>query len=699
MKNFYTLLLSLLVSGLMFGQASYYILPALDIGENPGGLNTEDAEYPVGGGLPAGWATVMAGTTTDQWSSAQTIPFPFQFDGNAVTQYYVSNNGIVTFNSNPGTPPSGSNTSLPSTAIPDMSVMVWGINISGVGSDNIVSKTFGTAPNRQHWIFYTSATNPGNAGGWTYWSIVLEETTNHIYIVDQRTGPNGVGTATGLTVGVQVSSLNYAEVAGSPNVANRAGNDPTAIDNSYYEVIPGTPPNDDMAGIGIDMPSVVLTGKNQFMSGLFRNVGVNTVSSATFNYRVNGGTVVSANATGNLPANSGDFKTVSSPTQWTPSADGKYEVEMWLSNINGNADPNNSNDTIKATIVASSNPPERMVVIEERTGTWCGWCPRGAVAMQHMKLNYHETAVLLAVHNNDPMAISDYDSKMSGAFPTFSGDRLFSGQGISGAPSAAGSMISFHDQRRDVIPGATVDITNVMYDPSSGSVSVDVSSDFIMEGNNLDLRYALVFAEDAVQGNNAQYSQVNYYSGGAQGPLVDANGFDYSTAPDPVPYTQMKYDHVVVGVVPQFEGAAGSVPSSIAFQQNVTYNFSTTLPAPVMNANHVYVNVLLLDNANGGVVVNANYKKLTNVVDLDENDLLEASVFPNPARDFFTVELVENADFELELVNAMGQVVLKQSYTDRNSAYISTGDLASGMYILNVTSGNKYSSMNVAITH
>ncbi len=236
-----------------------------------------------------------------------------------------------------------------------------------------------------------------------------------------------------------------------------------------------------------------------------------------------------------------------------------------------------------------------------------------------------------------------------------------------------------------------------MYDPSSGNVTVDVSSDFILEGSGLDLRYALVFTEDGITGGSG-YAQTNYYAGGGQGPLVDANGFDYSTAPDPVSASVMQYDHVVVGIVPQYEGAAGSVPANIAFQQNVTYTFSTTLPAPVMNANHVYVNVILLDNGNGGIVVNAAHKKLTNVIDLVEDDLIEASIYPNPARDYFQVELAENTDFELELVNTMGQVVFKQSYTDRNTAVISTSDLAKGMYILNVISGEKYSSKSIAVT-
>ena len=69
---------------------------------------------------------------------------------------------------------------IPDPAIPDNSILVWGIEGSG-SNDNICTKTFGTAGS-QHWIFFTSYT----AGSWSYWSIVLEEGSNKIYIVDQR---------------------------------------------------------------------------------------------------------------------------------------------------------------------------------------------------------------------------------------------------------------------------------------------------------------------------------------------------------------------------------------------------------------------------------------------------------------------------------------------------------------------------------
>ncbi|MDZ7848816.1 MAG: T9SS type A sorting domain-containing protein [Owenweeksia sp.] len=154
----------------------------------------------------------------------------------------------------------------------------------------------------------------------------------------------------------------------------------------------------------------------------------------------------------------------------------------------------------------------------------------------------------------------------------------------------------------------------------------------------------------------------------------------------------MVYDHVAIDIAPNFGGLSGSVPSNISQGQIVTHTINTTLPSSMQNENHVWVNVLLLDNNNEGVVVNANYKKLTNKVGLDENDKVVASVYPNPATDFFSVELEENTDFSLELINTVGQIVYRAAFTDSKDAVVNTADLAKGMYILNIRSGNGVSS-------
>ena len=159
----------ILVSGLVFGQAYYYI-PHVGAGQNPGGLNT-DNEDPTGG-LPATWTEILATSATPQWSTNQTIPFSFNFNGSAVTEYKVSNSGVLTFSTSVTAVPGFTNDYIPSSSIPDQSVMVWGIQGTGT-NDGIATKTFGIPPNRQHWIFFASYT----LYDYTYWSIVLEEGT------------------------------------------------------------------------------------------------------------------------------------------------------------------------------------------------------------------------------------------------------------------------------------------------------------------------------------------------------------------------------------------------------------------------------------------------------------------------------------------------------------------------------------------
>lgn len=698
MKKIYTLLLAMTFAAAGFAQSSYFMLPGINAGFNPGNLN-DDPEQPA----EPGWTDIMTTTSTDQWSSVQSIPFNFEFDGSVVSNFYVSNTGVLTFNSSPGTAPSDQNAVLPSSSIPNQSVCAWGMNLEG-SNDKIRSKVFGTAPNRQLWVMWASASAPELTGSasWTYWSIVLEETSNSIYVVDQRTydgnGATPTGNNVGLTVGIQVSLTNFISTNSSPNTISNTistgGNGSDQTDNSFYEFLPGTQKNYDLTAVSRDVADVVETNKGVFISGLFRNLGNTTVNTADFNYRVNGGATVTAASVGNLPLATGDYKTLSSPTKWTPSADGFYTIEAWISNLNGAADENKSNDTIRFQVAATSAPPQKKVVLEERTGTWCGWCPRGAVAMEHMGLNYHDDATLIAVHNSDPMAISSYDSRLSGAFPTFTEDRVNAGISLS-----QNSMVSAVTSQMGVVPNVGINIKSMNYNSATGNISIDVESTFLLNNSNADYRYNVVLTENGVKGTSSGYAQVNYYAGGAQGPMVTAGGFDYSTAPDPVPASQMVYDHVAISLSPNFDGNAGDIPSNISFNQTVNTTLTTTLPASAQNEDHVYVNVILLDANDGGRAINSDHMKLTTNVSLDENDLIKANLYPNPAKDVLNVELFEQTDFSVEIVNAVGQVVLVDSFEKTDRARINTSNLKAGMYLVNIVAGSEKSTFNVVINH
>ena len=75
---------------------------------------------------------------------------------------------------------------------------------------------------------------------------------------------------------------------------------------------------------------------------------------------------------------------------------------------------NTNDDTLSITATGTYAAPGKIVVGEEGTGTWCGWCPRGAVAMNWMDEKYYGYWQGIAVHNGDPMVNTDYDVGLGG---------------------------------------------------------------------------------------------------------------------------------------------------------------------------------------------------------------------------------------------------------------------------------------------
>ncbi len=348
-------------------QAQYYYAPYTnDPATNPGGLNNDD-EYPVGGGLATTWTTIQGSSATPVWSAVQTIPFPFDFNGSPVTSYKISTTGILTFDvATALAPPSSASQLLPSALIPNNSVCVWGLQATGA-NDNIVVKTFGTAPNRQYWIFFTSYSIPGNTAGWTYWSIALEETSNKIYIVDQRT--NGL---LNMSLGIQLNSTTAYPVAGSPNIGTLGANDPTRADNNYYEFIYGVQPAYDAATLDITTYPYLTLGSND-ITGTIINFGSTTITSLTLNYTINGGAPVTDVVTGVSIAPFSSYSFTHS-TPWVSTGTGSYTVECYASNLNGNPDQNTANDVATKTLNILTALVQRTPLFEIFTSSTCPPC-------------------------------------------------------------------------------------------------------------------------------------------------------------------------------------------------------------------------------------------------------------------------------------------------------------------------------------
>lgn len=347
--------------------AQYYILSYENVGRNPGGLNTE-AEI---NGQPNGWTTILNGGTSQAWSDEVSLPFVFLFNGQPYNKFKVSTTGVLTFDLSATDVPGVNNTALPSAEIPNNSIAIWGMKTVSA-SEVVTTKSFGASPNRQYWItFRAFEYEEANAPiADIHWSIVLEEGTNRIYLVDQR-GPAFSSWTASLTLGLQFDQNNAIQVEGSPNIDNLASNSTSPNDNTYYSFNLGNQPKDDVEILRVEPSDLVVIKDGPFeVSADLVNLGNANLSDVKFYYSIDGQTA-GAHHTVN-PGNS-----VTHRLPWQPTAPGTYELRAWLEYPNSGNDPTPDNNEITTTVRVIETPPDRLSLIESFTAHNCNPCATG----------------------------------------------------------------------------------------------------------------------------------------------------------------------------------------------------------------------------------------------------------------------------------------------------------------------------------
>lgn len=379
-----------LVFVICMGYSQYYYIPYVHAGTNPGGLNTF-SELPVGAGLDPSWTVIHEGAATaPAWTPILNMPFLFNFNGQPAFQFKVSTTGVLTFETGSTVLPPALNTSIPSELVPDKSVCIWGLNGSAA-DDKIVMRTFTNGPNKQLWISYV---NYGYNGGLPicnhYFSIVLEENTNNIYLVDQK--GSAISTCSpSLTMGIQISTSEAISVTGSPAVKSQASTDPTPKDNTYYEFVYGDQPRQDVRGLEMDVPETIfLTEAPVVIKGKFLSVGADELKSFDLHYTINNGPEKIQHFSGTFPT-----LDVSHNVPWIPTALGSYDIKLWITDPNGEPDAKPADNELSRTVKVVEKGPGKLALIESFTQHNCGPCAAQNPALDALvHNNIHNTAVV-----------------------------------------------------------------------------------------------------------------------------------------------------------------------------------------------------------------------------------------------------------------------------------------------------------------
>lgn len=368
--------------------------------------------------------------------------------------------------------------------------------------------------------------------------------------------------------------------------------------------------------------------------------------------------------------------------------EGENEMVATVSNVNGEGEDDAPEDDSNSLIIDPAVPaPGRIVIAEEGTGTWCGWCPRGTVAMDHMSNNYEGYYYGIAVHNGDPMTLDEYDNELG--FSSFPGAMVDRGAVIDPANIEAGFV-----NRVEVAAAASITTGAQWF---GDSLQISLTYDF-MEEITGNWKVVCVLTEDGVSGTSSGWAQSNYYSGGSSGPM---GGFE--DLPNPVPASQMVYDHVARVTSPNAGGLSNAFPDGQTVGSSHTFNFSFLIPSE-WNVDNMHVVGMLIKNGdinNGGgstidqAIANG-FVEGTVVVGIEELSHIVSNfeVYPNPASNRANINLVleSNESVTLQIIDISGKVVRNRDYGQLNGAYtlpIGLNDLESGIYFVNLLIGNQ----------
>lgn len=253
-------------------------------------------------------------------------------------------------------------------------------------------------------------------------------------------------------------------------------------------------------------------------------------------------------------------------------------------------------------------------VSEEVTGTWCGYCVRGIVAMKQMNEKYPDSFIGIALHNSsaswkDAMAegVEDYLAT------------LCSRCAISGYPHSVynrNAMYSIDPIQLETYYNAIVSngsnncgvTLTAQYDEATKTISADTEVRFAVDAEQTDYKLAYVVVENNVHRTAADlglpektmtgYEQNNDYAGGGLGKM---GGFE--DMPSTVPAEDMWYNDVARTIWPGYDGLQGVIPADVVEGECYSHQCTIDMPANVLEPANTELVVMLIDK--NGIIVNA----------------------------------------------------------------------------------------------
>lgn len=459
--------------------------------------------------------------------------------------------------------------------------------IVGYGVSSVKEITLFISESIQAEPFYTQSAKMTVSGGWN--EVMLETplkiegdafvvgyTTNVNSTNDKPIGVDNIKTSE--TYGAWVNTYGNWENVGKyyGNVCLRLG------------LVGDNLPQYDVEASSLETPPVVTLDKPFDLTFNIVNNGLKTVNSIEVELKIDGETINDVNVALDAPVVSAEtgLVTLSGVVCSTPGAD--LPIEVTVTKVNGYEDETPVNNVVNGLLNCAEKTFKQNVLVEEFTGTWCGWCPLGIVGMAYMREKYGEDGFVgVAVHIGDPMAVEPYATYAlsicnSQAPSAFLDRKLYFLE-----PSSETLEELFLAASK--YPAAAGINVTADYSEEDNALVVTSVAEFSFNQSDAPYEVAYVIKED----DFGPYLQTNYFSGGNGADYLE--GWSNNRGEVPTLFNEVARE------IKDVYGIEESLPSEIS--AGVSYEYSTTLPLDnVEDLNKCEVVALLLDTTTGEVV-------------------------------------------------------------------------------------------------
>ena len=348
-------------------------------------------------------------------------------------------------------------------------------------------------------------------------------------------------------------------------------------------------------------PVYLTAGQSGSVNINFVNSGSEGIKSLDVEYTFNGLTQ-KQHITPASPVK-GFFGTVFAYTLNMPAVNnpGTYPLTVKVVKVN-DADNEIDNAEGVTDIIVVSSIPKHRALLEEYTGTWCGWCPRGFVALELLKEMYPDDFVTVSYHNGDPMEITEFFPSEVSGFPTAWVDRGMEVDPFYGIAEEGFGVVDVLQWRSSMFGLADIDVEATLADDES-TVDVTANVSFPFSSDNVDLSLEYILVEDGMTGEGNDWKQSNYYAGQAgfeeeMDEFINAGSSVEGLVFNDVAVMQSEMGGIWESIPTE---VTDGVPVSHSYSFDLEWAINTAWEPIIQDYSKLFVVAMLIDNQTGEV--------------------------------------------------------------------------------------------------